>query len=915
MDGILTMLPSLKLTKDARTYEIMLSMNLTLRNFLEVKRLIAEMKETDVPLTIRALVTSIKAALRTTSVTDALEAFRELKVLWASEEQRSESSSQASRDIVYQLVELACKERQLHHFLPEFEGLPLTEEALNAMLVECIRLDNSEYARCIERLAKEQNAPLSETTYSLLIKAFMTDAAHARSIINEVSTSRNSHSPELVSAILAFCAKNSEWDFADRFFEDSKPQSISILSTFIRFYLDIGNPEKACDIYEQDVQALNTAGASGPFASTIGSRTERSLLNAAFRCGRTSLANKLLEASPCDVGKHISMIQSCASANNLDNAFSIFNSLERSGVDLNCVVYNAVLDACVQCRDFGAAEKWMEKSKQAGMADVVSYNTLIKACLMGNKISKARGLMDEMRGLGLQPNRVTYNELMNHVISGSGRKDELWSIVKEMKEAGLQPNQVTCSILLKFLNARSSEAEVAMTMDLIDTMDEQMDEVLLSSVVEACVRIGKPDLLARKLKEFQGSDRISVNGAHTFGSLIKAYGHAGDVDGVWRCWKEMRSRHIKPSSITLGCMVEAIIRNGDTDGAYDLIQQIEDDTQCQDAINSVIYCSLLKGFARERKLDRVWSVYKEMEKKRIDMSIVSYNTVIDACARVGRMDSVTGLLQDMKTRSVKPNLITFSTMIKGHSQAGDVQIAFALLDEMKRETNLKPDEILYNSLLDGCAQHGLVEEGLRLLEEMQTEGVAPSNFTLSVLVKLMNRARRLDQAFAKVKEISQKYKFKPNVHVYTNLVQACVSNRQLSRAMDTLQTMINEDVHPDSRTYTILVRASIANNLAEQAVALLRGALGLSGASPVVSQSMCANLDHALVNETLNGLVDRGCTQSLAVPLLNDVKACKQRVRVDATTQSRVMSNSMGQDKTWGVSMAKGKGRGSRNSA
>jgi len=279
------------------------------------------------------------------------------------------------------------------------------------------------------------------------------------------------------------------------------------------------------------------------------------------------------------------------------------------------------------------------------------------------------------------------------------------------------------------------------------------------------------------------------------------------------------------------------------------------------------------------------------------------------------MDSVTSLLQDMKTRSVKSNLITFSTMIKGHSQAGDVQIAFALLDEMKRETNLKPDEILYNSLLDGCAQHGLVEEGLRLLEEMQTEGVAPSNFTLSVLVKLMNRARRLEQAFAKVKEISQKYKFKPNVHVYTNLVQACVSNRQLSRAMDTLQTMIKEDVHPDSRTYTILVRANMANNLAEQAVALLRGALGLTGASSVVSQSMCAKLDHALVNETLNGLVDRGCTQSLAVPLLKDVKACKQRVRVDATTQSRVMSNSMGQDKTWGASMAKGKGRGSRNSA
>jgi pentatricopeptide repeat protein len=549
------------------------------------------------------------------------------------------------------------------------------------------------------------------------------------------------------------------------------------------------------------------------------------------------------------------------------------------------------------------------------MTDVVSYNTLIKACLLGNKVSKARELMEEMRGLGFQPNRVTYNELMNHITSCGGRKDEMWSIVREMKEAGVQPNQVTCSILLKYLNKQSSEADVAMTMDLMATMDEQMDEVLLSSVVEACVRIGKPELLSRTLKELPGSDRISIQGAHTFGSLIKAYGHAGDIDGVWRCWKEMRSRHIKPSSITLGCMVEAIVRNGDTDGAYDLIQQIEEDKQCRDTINAVIYCSLLKGFARERKLDRVWSVYREMEKKRIEMSIVSYNTVIDACARSGRMDSVTSVLHDMRERSVRPNLITYSTMIKGHCQNGDIQNAFAILDEMKRETSFKPDEILYNSLLDGCAQHGLSEEGLRLLEEMQSEGVAPSNFTLSVFVKLMNRARRVDQAFAIVREISQKYKFKPNIHVYNNLLQACVSNRQLPRAMDTLRSMVNEGVHPEGRTYTILVRANLASNHEEQAVALLRGALGLSGASPLVSRSAYTNIDNNLVNETLNGLVDRGCTQTLAVPLLSDIQASRQRVRIDGATQSRVMCTSMEQDKTWGVGKTKGKGRGYRTSA
>merc|ERR1719456_1410901 len=176
----------------------------------------------------------------------------------------------------------------------------------------------------------------------------------------------------------------------------------------------------------------------------------------------------------------------------------------------------------------------------------------------------------------------------------------------------MAPNQVTCSILLKNLNSRSAEADIENVMDLISSIDEPMDEVLMSSVVEACVRIGKADLLSSKLKELQGNGSVNVNGSHTFGSLIKAYSHAKDIEGVWRCWKEMRSRHIKPTSITLGCMIEAVVSNGDPEGAYELIHQMQDDEQCREALNSVIYCSVLKGFTREKKMERVWEVYEEM---------------------------------------------------------------------------------------------------------------------------------------------------------------------------------------------------------------------------------------------------------------------------------------------------------------
>merc|ERR1719464_400762 len=101
-------------------------------------------------------------------------------------------------------------------------------------------------------------------------------------------------------------------------------------------------------------------------------------------------------------------------------------------------------------------------------------------------------------------------------------------------------------------------------------------------------------------------------------------------------------------------------------------------------------------------------------------------------------------------------------MIKGYCVAGEIEKAFDTMETMRRTTSLKPDEIMYNSLLDGCAQANLGDRGLQLVSDMEKEGVAPSNYTLSLLVKLLSR-RKLDLAFSIVTDISSRHGFKPNV--------------------------------------------------------------------------------------------------------------------------------------------------------
>jgi len=459
-----------------------------------------------------------------------------------------------------------------------------------------------------------------------------------------------------------------------------------------------------------------------------------------------------------------------------------------------------------------------------------------------------------------------------------------------MRAQGIVPNRVTCSILLKDLKARSPGSDVTRTMDLITAMDEPMDEVLLSSTVEACVRVGKLDLLTTKLAQITKDNHVVVSGAHTFGSLIKAYGHARDVDGAWRCWKEMRTRHITPTSITIGCMVEAVVINGDPEGGYELIKQMQEDDLCRDQVNAIIYGSVLKGFAQQKNMERVWNVWTDMFESKVVPSITTYNAVMDACARNGGMDRLTQLLADMKERGLKPNLITYSTVLKGHCLHGDIRTAFDVLEEMCKETNLRPDEIMYNTLLDGCAQSNLVKEGLQLLKRMQDEGIRPSNYTLSILVKLTSHARHLDQAFELVDQLTKKYRFRPNAPVYGHLIQACLSSKDLQRALGVLESMGHDKVQPDMRTVSSVIRTCISQGLLNQAADVLRGALGIPCTAPYPSANDARAVKglEDLASEVLGTLAARGCIKDLAAPILSDIRQYKPKFRIESSIQRKI---------------------------
>merc|ERR1719253_2054957 len=167
-------------------------------------------------------------------------------------------------------------------------------------------------------------------------------------------------------------------------------------------------------------------------------------------------------------------------------------------------------------------------------------------------------------------------------------------------------------------------------------------------------------------------------------------------------------------------------------------------------------------------------------------------------------------------------------MIKGYSVHGDLHRSLELFSLMRRK-GIKPDAIVFNSLLDGCAKKQMPTLCEQVIADMEQAGVAPSNYSASILIKLYGRCRDLDGALKVMEEMPKKYGFRPNTAVYTCLMSSCIGNSRLDLAMNLRLRMLEERVPLDEKTYSTLLRGALRANGVDRCVTLVGEALKAGG--------------------------------------------------------------------------------------
>lgn len=120
-------------------------------------------------------------------------------------------------------------------------------------------------------------------------------------------------------------------------------------------------------------------------------------------------------------------------------------------------------------------------------------------------------------------------------------------------------------------------------------------------------------------------------------------------------------------------------------------------------------------------------------------------------------------------KSLDRNVITWTSLISGYGLHGRVPEVLDSFNQMINE-GVKPNQITFLAVLSACSHGGLVDKGREYFSSMMRDyGVQPRGKHFAVMVDLLGRAGRIDEAYAFV----QKSPCKAHPAVWGALLGAC----------------------------------------------------------------------------------------------------------------------------------------------
>lgn len=413
------------------------------------------------------------------------------------------------------------------------------------------------------------------------------------------------------------------------------------------------------------------------------------------------------------------------------DALELFYRMQHAGIKFTETTFATVFKLCAKLKELGFARQIHCQVIKSGFGCFNNITTALMVCYMKGCVMddalKMFSIIDTVQSV-VSWTAMIGGYLQNH------KTVEAIDMFLQMRREDVRPNHYTYSTILAALPTTTL---FQVHTEIIKTNYENSPSVG-TALLDAYIKMGKTKDAAKVFKKIEDKDVIA------WSAMLVGYAQEEDIEGAVELFGQLAMEGVKPNHFTFSSILNACAtssasteqgkqfhassikfgynnallvssalvtmyaKKGDIESANEVFQR-------QQERDLVSWNSMISGYAQHGYGLKALKVFKEMQKRNLEMDEITFIGVISACTHTGLV-SEGQLYFEMMVNDlhISPTMEIYSCMVDLYSRAGMLEKAMALIDGMPYPAGAT----VWRTLLGACRVHRNLELGKFAAEKL-----------------------------------------------------------------------------------------------------------------------------------------------------------------------------------------------------
>jgi len=392
----------------------------------------------------------------------------------------------------------------------------------------------------------------------------------------------------------------------------------------------------------------------------------------------------------------------------------------------------------VKAEDMALAVRILDDLEKNGpFPDQISYNLMIRGCILKNDLPGAEGFFLRMEGKGLKPTLCSYNMLLD-AFAKAQRLDWCDAWLKNMRRDGVQPDTITFGTIM---TAHARRGEKVLAEKLLKQMlseGVEPDAMCYNALVHACA----------VSCDATGAERFSADmqkrglplTVTTYTAMIDAWAKCGDVSKAESWLERMVRAGVEPNVISYGALLDACARKSDPVRAEHWYMQM---LNYGISANSHTFSALVTACSRSKDPAGAERWLNRAEECGVLDSVI-YSGVIDAYSKLGDGPAAEAVFKRMRVAGVVPHVVAYASLARPFARKGDYQKVEGIITDMEAAGVPWNEYVLFSLLLAyslGKPKNLTRQRAETAFRKAMCDGLPPNVHVCGALARNLGRQR------------------------------------------------------------------------------------------------------------------------------------------------------------------------------